>query len=150
MEVVTTLLSENETGAVYRSVVTPTGREGAGRSLALEFTVTAQGVLEFDNRQPGARACAGRRVSRLLAAEMSRTARTRVPGALGGRTEKGLACELRFHNRAYRLGFLRSHSVTAEMGSPDPGAPDRDSNAAWFEHPVRKLPLLLKLLLKSK
>ena len=146
MDAVTTLITENETGAVYR-VVFPRSRGGkTGEPLALEFSVTHQGGLGFDNRQPGARACAGRRVSRLLAAEMARTARDRVPGALGGRTEKGLAFELRVHNRAHRLGFRPDHAVTAEMGSPDPAAPDFDTNAVVFERPVRGIPPLLKLL----
>ena len=150
MDVTTTLISENENGAVYR-VVFPRSRGGEpGEPLALEFSVTSRGCLGFDNRQPGARACAKRRVSRLLAEEMTRTARERVPGALGGRTEKGLAFELRVHNRAHRLGFRPDHAVTAEMGSPYPAAPDYDNNAAWFEHPVRQIPLLLKLLRGSR
>ena len=150
MDAVTTLKSENETGAVYRVVFPRTAHARSGEPLALEFSVTPQGGLGFDNRQPRARACAGRRISRLLAAEMARTARDRVPGALGGRTEKGLAFELRVHNRAHRVGFRPDHAVTAEMGSPDPAAPDYDNNAAWFEHPVRQIPLLLKLLLRTK
>jgi hypothetical protein len=144
MNVVTTLLSENETGAVYRILLPDAADAKTGKPLALEFTVTPEGALVFDNRQPGARACAGRRISHLLAAEMARIARYRVPGALGGRTERGLAFELRFHNRAYRAGFLRSHAVTAEMGSPDPAAPDYDGNAAVFERPVRGLPPILR------
>ena len=148
MNVMTTLQSENETGAVYRSVFTLPARRGPARSLALVFAVDPQGGLSFDNRQPGARACAGRRVSRLLAAEMARTARERVPGALDDRTERGLAFELRFHNRAYRAGFMPSHAVTAEMGSPVPAALDYDRNAAWFEHPLRRLPLAVKTVLK--
>lgn len=150
MDVTTTLIAENETGAVYRVVFPRSRPEEPGESLALEFSVTPQGGLGFDNRQPGARVCAGRRISRILAAEMTRTARARVPGALGGRTEKGLAFELRVHNRAHRVGFRPDHAVTAEMGSPDPAAPDYDNNAAWFEHPVRQLPLLLKLLRGSR
>ena len=147
MDAVTTLKSENETGAVYRVVFPRTAHARSGEPLALEFSVTPQGGLGFDNRQPRARACAGRRISRLLAAEMARTARDRVPGALGGRTEKGLAFELRVHNRAHRVGFRPDHAVTAEMGSPDPAAPDYDHNAAWFEHPLRSLPKIVKATL---
>ncbi len=146
MKLTTRLLSENETGAVYRCVLTRSARKGPARALVLHFTVTEQGALGFDNRQPGARACAGRQASRLLAADMAAAAKARVPGALSDRTEKGLAFELRVHNRAYRLGVHRSHSVTAEMGAAAPAAPDYDPNAVWFEHPLRNVRPILKAL----
>lgn len=117
------------------------------RSVTLCFSVTPAGALGFDNRQPGARACAGRQLSLALASEMARVARERVPGALSGRTQRGLAFELRVHNVAYRLGLFRTRSVTTEMGSPDPAAPDYDHNAAWFEHPLRSLPKIVKATL---
>lgn len=120
------------------------------RSVTLCFSVTPAGGLGFDNRQPNARACANRRVSLALASEMARIARERVPGALHGRTQRGLAFELRVHNVAYRLGLFRTQSVTAEMGSPDPDAPDYDHNAAWFEHPVRCLPEIVKAVLFTR
>lgn len=120
------------------------------RSVTLCFSVTPAGGLGFDNRQPNACACANRRVSLALASEMARIARERVPGALHGRTQRGLAFELRVHNVAYRLGLFRTQSVTAEMGSPDPDAPDYDHNAAWFEHPVRCLPEIVKAVLFTR
>ena len=120
------------------------------QSHTLRFSVTPEGALGFDNRQPGARACAGRQLSLALASEMARVARERVPGALSGRTQRGLAFELRVHNVAYRLGLFRTRSVTTEMGSPDPAAPDYDHNAAWFEHPVRSLPGIIKALLVTR
>ena len=113
----------------------------------LAFSVTSVGALGFDNRQPNARACANRRLSLALAAEMARVARERVPGALQGRTQRGLAFELRVHNRFYRLGLFRHRTVTTEMGSPLPSVPDFDHNAAWFEHPIRSLPRMIKALL---
>lgn len=146
MKLTTRLLSENETGAIYRCVLTRSARRGPARTVVLHFTVTKQGALGFDNRQPGARACAGRRASRLLAADMAAAARARVPGALSDRTEKGLAFELRVHNRAYRLGVHRYHSVTAEIGGAVPDAPDYDSNAIWFERPLRNIRPILKAL----
>lgn len=145
MELITTLLRETEQGAVYE--LAP--REpGAGWSL--RFSVTPEGALGFDNRQPDAGRCAQRRISAALAEQMARTARARVPGALAGRTVKGLAFELRVHNRAYRLGVLRRQAVTAELGSPEPGAPDFDRNAAFFERPLRGLPLVFKSLLSHR
>lgn len=120
------------------------------RSVTLCFSVTPAGGLGFDNRQPNARACANRRVSLALASEMARIARERVPGALHGRTQRGLAFELRVHNVAYCLGLFRTQSVTAEMGSPDPDAPDYDHNAAWFEHPVSCLPEIVKAVLFTR
>lgn len=142
MTTVSTLRRETDREALYDLTVS-----NARRSLTLGFSISPEGALGFDNRQPNARACANRRVSLALAAEMARVARARVPGALRGRTRRGLAFELRAHNRAYRLGLFRSRSVTTEMGSPDPAAPDYDHNAAWFEHPIRSIPLLLRILL---
>ena len=84
-----------------------------------------------------------------LAEEMIRAAQTRVPGALGGRTHRAVAFELRVHYCAFRLGVLRSHSVTAEIGSLRPDAADYDSNAVWFEHPFRSAPAILKALFKG-
>ncbi len=142
MTTVTTLRQETDKNALYDVTVS-----NVHRSLTLGFSVTPEGGLSFDNRQPNSRACANRRTSLALAAEMTQTARRRVPGSLRGRTQRGLAFELRVHNRAYRLGLFRIHSVTTEMGSPDPTAPDYDHNAAWFEHPIRRLPLLIRILL---
>ncbi|MBQ1411295.1 MAG: hypothetical protein IIY94_08485 [Oscillospiraceae bacterium] len=140
-----TLQLEDEQRALYHITLrTPHG------TCTLAFSVTPKGALGFDNRQANARVCMERRLSRVLAAEMIRTARERVPGALCGRTPRGLAFELRAHYRAYRLGILRIHSVTAEMGATDPHAPDHDSNAAWFEHPVRGLPSTLRALFASR
>ena len=113
----------------------------------LSFSVTQDGFLGFDNRQPNAKACLNRAVSRLLAAEMSRTACERVPGALKGRSLRGLAFELRVHNRAFRLGLFRSHSVTTELGGLDAFAPGYDHNAIWFEHPFRCIPAILRALI---
>ena len=142
MTAVATLLQETDTGAIFDVALS-----GPRRSLSLRFSVTPEGALGIDNRQPGARACAGRQLSLALASEMARVARERVPGALSGRTQRGLAFELRMHNVAYRLGLFRTRSVTTEMGSPDPAAPDYDHNAAWFEHPLRSLPKIVKATL---
>ena len=130
MTVTVTLLQETPAAATYRAVLT---RDPETRPIALDFTVSAKGALAFDNRQPGARVCANHRISRLLAAEMARTARARVPGALAGRTEQGLARELRAHFQAYRMFLLRSRSAVSDMGALDPAAPDYDKNAAIFE-----------------
>ena len=148
MNVKTTLLQENEPGAICRAELPCPSWEDPARVCALNFSVTPAGVLSFDNRQPGAKACAGRRASRLMAEAMVRTARERCPEALPGRTTRGLARELRVHNWFYRLGILRRHSVTSEMGGLDPAAPDYDDNAVCFEHPIRSLPQVLKLMLK--
>lgn len=145
MTAVATLLQETDTGAIFDVALS-----GPRRSLSLRFSVTPEGALGIDNRQPGARACAKRQISRTLAAEMARVARERVPGALRGRTQRGLAFELRVHNIAYRLGLFRTRSVTTEMGSPFADAPDHDHNAAWFEHPVRSLPGIIKALLVTR
>ena len=142
MTAVATLLQETDTGAIFDVALS-----GPRRSLSLRFSVTSEGALGFDNRQPDARACAGRQLSLALASEMARVARERVPGALSGRTQRGLAFELRMHNVAYRLGLFRTRSVTTEMGSPDPAAPDYDHNAAWFEYPLRSLPKIVKATL---
>ena len=147
MTVETKLLEQTPQGARYQVLVKlpPRRRPDAEeRRIPLEFTVTPEGALGFDNRQPQAKLCARGRVSRALAEEMARTARLQVPGALAGRTQKGLARELRLHYRAYRLGLMRVHAVTAELGSPDPDAPDHDNNAVLFEHPFRGLPQLLR------
>ena len=144
MNVQIDLLRETKDGAVYRAVLTGPGAPAE----PLEFSVSSSGALAFDNRQPHARACAGRAASLALAEAMTRTARSRVPAALSGRTTGGLARELRLHYRAYRLGLFRAQAVTAEMGSPDPAAPDHDHNAALFEHPLRGLPQTLKHLLR--
>ena len=146
----TLLLREDEKQAVYRVVLSAPsrGKNAAPVEYALEFSVTAQGGLGFDNRQPNARLCVSPAVSRLLAEEMARTAQARVPGALAGRSRKGLARELRLHRRAYALGVKRSHAVTAELGSLAPEAPDHDHNAVWFEHPFRSLPAIVKALFR--
>ena len=126
------------------------GDPGEERSSSfVEFSVADSGVLSFDNRQPQARRWAGFRSSRLLAEEMMKAAEARVPGALKGRSLRGIAREIRIHYRAWRMGIKPSHSVTAEMGSSDPAAPDYDGNAVWFEHPIRSLPRIVKALLKK-
>ena len=118
-------------------------------TCTLRFSVTPEGALGFDNRQPDARFCAKKQASLVMAAEMLRTARERAPSALQGRTQRGLAFELRIHNRFYRLGLFRRRTVTTEMGSPLPSAPDYDHNAAWFEHPIRSLPRMIKAFLRK-
>ena len=139
-------LESGAEGTVYRALLPqPLCKRGEG---ALRFTVTPQGALIFDNRQPDARLCARRRVGAALAEAMTRTAQAQVPGAQAGRTQKGVARELRVHRRAYALGLKRSHSVTTELGSPDPAAPDYDDNALWFERPLRSLPGILRALFK--
>lgn len=142
MTVETTIREETEENLQYDVSVS-----SLRRSVTLSFTLTRAGILGFDNRQPDARACANRQISLALASEMARTARQRVPGALRGRTQRGLAFELRVHYAAYRLGIFRAYSVTTEMGSLDPDAPDYDHNAAWFEHPLRSLPKIVKATL---
>ena len=140
MQVETSLLRETEAGGVYRAVF-------RDPDFTLIFTVTPEGALGFDNRQPGTRRCAKRRVSKALAEEMSRVARSRSSDALAGRTQRGIARELRIHNRAWRLGVKRSQAVTTEMGGMKREAPDFDHNAVWFERPFRSLPKILKALL---
>ena len=144
MTAVTTLQQETGSDALFAVSLS-----GPRRSHILRFSVTKDGAIGFDNRQPDARVCAGRRASLALASELLRIARSRVPGALRGRTKRGIAFELRVHNRAHRLGLFRTHSVPTEMGSLDPDAPDFDHNAAWFEHPVRSLPQMVKWLLAA-
>ena len=141
MTLQTRLIAETESGWTYEILLPDRSRPGP-----LRFSVTPKGALSFDNRQPQARACRSRRASRLLAAEMEGAARERVPGALAGRSQKGLALELRAHYYAYRIGFFRRHAANAELGSPNPAAPDYDANAALFEHPLRGLPAVLKAL----
>lgn len=140
MQVETSLLRETEQGGVYRAVF-------RDPDCTLLFTVTPEGTLGFDNRQPGARRCAGGKLSRALAEEMRRTARSRVPDALADRTQRGLARELRLHNRAWRLRVKPGHTVTAEIGGMRRELPDFDDNAVWFECPFRSLPKILKTLL---
>ncbi len=67
MTAVATLLQETDTGAAFDVALS-----GPRRSLSLRFSVTSEGALGFDNRQPGARACAGRQLSLALASEMAR------------------------------------------------------------------------------
>lgn len=149
MELQTEFLREAEEGAVYRVSLENAGRRARRLPAALEFTVTPKGALIFDNRQSGARLCERRRISLALAGAMTRAARERVPCAQAGRTQKGAARELRIHSRAYALGVKRSHSVTTELGSPDPAAPDYDDNALLFERPLRSLPAILRALIKK-
>ena len=130
----TTPPSENSQGVFYRAVIPcPKG------SQALTFSISPRGILSFDNRQPKACLCAVRSCSLSLAKELLQAARNRSPDALRGRTPEGLAFELRVHYRLYRLRILRSHTGTTEMGSTAPAAPDYDSNAAFFEFPLRCL-----------
>jgi hypothetical protein len=144
MNTTTKLRQETVSEAIYDVSIS-----ASRRACTLTFSVTPEGGLGFDNRQPGARACANRSVSLALAAEMARVARERIPGALQGRTQRGLAFELRIHSRFYRLGLFRRRTVTTEMGSPLPDAPDFDHNAAWFEHPIRSLPRMIKTLFRK-
>ena len=146
MNVKITLLQETEAGAVYRAELPCPTRKDPARVCALNFSLSPEGVLGFDNRQPDVRNGVGRQASRLLAEAMARTARERCPEALPGRTTRGLARELRIHYRFYRLGLLRRHTVTAEMGGLDPAGPGYDNNAFCFEHTLRGLPRLRQLL----
>ena len=145
MTAVTTFQQEIGTDALFE-----VSFSGPRRRHTLRFSVTKDGAIGFDNRQPDARVCAGRRASLALASEMLRAARSRDPDAQRGRTLRGLAYELRVHNRAYRLGLFRSSSVTTEMGSPASEAPDYDHNAVWFEHPLRSLPQILRWLFTER
>ena len=138
MKLETTLIRESENGSVYQTVFPSAAGGGADGPLSLEFTVARSGSLHFDNRQPGARAGMEPEPSRLLAAEMLRAARTQVPGALAGRTETGLAFELRVHYRFWRRGVLRSRTAVSDMGSLNRAAPDYDNNALIFERTARK------------
>lgn len=153
MTVQTTLLQEDSQGAVYRTRVQAPARRLLGRALGrpldytFTFSVTPEGALGFDNRQAQARGCAKGRVARSLAEEMTAAARARYPQALSGRTRRGMGLELSAHYRAYRLGLMKTHTVTTELGSLTPAAPDFDDNAAWFERPLRSLPQILRRLL---
>lgn len=151
-------LEETENGTVFRTVLPipapgeakPARRAGSpGRSAAaLQFTVTPEGALKLDNSQAEARRLLGRRLSLAMAAAMREIALARNPGALSGRTLRGMAFELRVHYRAYRMGLKRSHAAVTELGGLDPAAPDFDDNAAWFERPLRSLPAIGKALLR--
>ena len=149
MEEKSTLLRVEKGAAHFRLLLPHPSRSPAGPDLSLEFKVTPEGALGFDNRQPAARFCRNRRFCALLAAEMIRAAQDRVPGSLCGRSCRGVAFELRVHLLCYRLGLLRRHSVTTEIGSVDPAAADYDTNAGWFERPLRGIPVLCKALLRK-
>ena len=135
MSIKTTLLHETESAATYRTVLTDAS---SVKPLSLDFTVSQNGVLRFDNRQPGAALCMDPARSLLLAAEMLKAARTTVPGALSGRTERGLAFELRVHYRFWRRHVLRSRTAVSDMGGLNRRAPDYDSNALLFERAPRR------------
>ena len=135
MTVETTLLHETERAATYRTVLTDAS---SAKPLSLDFTVSKSGALRFDNRQPGAECCLDPARSRLLAAEMLEAARKKVPGALSGRTETGLAFELRLHYRFWRRHILRSRTAVSDMGGLVRTAPDYDNNAALFERAARR------------
>ena len=135
MTVETTLLHETERASTYRAVLTDAS---SAKPLSLDFTVSKSGALRFDNRQPGAECCLDPARSRLLAAEMLETARKKVPGALSGRTEAGLAFELRLHHRFWRRHILRSRTAVSDMGGLTRTAPDYDNNAILFERAARR------------
>lgn len=116
----------------------------------LTFSVDSQGAVTFDNRQPGAGCCKSRRLSRLVGAEMARIAGAQVPGALSGRTPRGLGLELRVHYWFYRLHILRIHTRITDLGSLDPTRPGYDTNGFVFERPLRGLPKAVKALVCRK
>ena len=138
MIIKTTLIREYESGAAFRTVFPPAVSGSEGTPLSLEFTVSRSGALHFDNRQPCAGLILDPARSLLLAAEMLKAARTTVPGALSGRTERGLAFELRVHYRFWRRHVLRSRTAVSDMGGLTRTAPDYDSNAVLFERAPRR------------
>ena len=139
-------LEETENGTVFRTVLPTPAPDGS--EAVLRFTLTPEGALKLDNRQPEAGRLLGRRLSLAMAAAMREIALARNPGALSGRTLRGMAFELRVHRRAWQMGVKRSHAVVTELGGLDPAAPDYDDNAAWFERPVRSLPAIGKALVR--
>lgn len=139
-------LEETENGTVFRTVLPTPAPDGS--EAALRFTLTPEGALKLDNRQPEARRLRGKRSALAMAAVMREAALARNPAALSGRTLRGMAFELRVHYRAYRMGLKRSHAAVTELGGLDPAAPDFDDNAAWFERPLRSLPSIGKALLR--
>jgi hypothetical protein len=121
---------------------------GRAEEYVLGFEITRDGVLTFDNRQAQAAVCSRRPAARTLAGEMLAAARHSCPGALTGRTLRGLHFELDAHYRAYRLGLLMKYAVVTDIGGTDPAAPDYDSNGAFFEHPLRNIPQAFREFLK--
>lgn len=139
-------LEETENGTVFRTVLPTPAPDGS--EAVLRFTLTPEGALKLDNRQPEAGRLLGRRLSLAMAAAMREAALTQNPDALSGRTLRGMAFELRVHYWAFRMGLKRSHAAVTELGGLEPAAPDFDDNAAWFERPVHSLPTIGKALLR--
>lgn len=123
-------------------------RLGKPRDYRFEFIVAPSGVVRFDNRQAQARACGSRRAGGLLAAEICRVATRQVPGALTGRSPRGLRWELGVHYRFHQLGVLRRHATVTDMGGTEAQGPDYDGNAVCFEHPSKSLGPILRELKK--
>ena len=116
----------------------------------LTFSVDSNGAVAFDNAQAGAQCCKNRRISRAVGAEMARLAGEQVPGALGGRSPRGLGLELWVHYWFYRLRILRVHTRVTDLGSLDPAHPGYDTNGFVFERPVRGLPKAVKALARRR
>ena len=154
LPVKTDLLKESEGIRYYRVRICVPSCRFFGLTIrraeeyVLDFEITGDGVLTFDNRQAQAAVCRRRPAARTLAGEMLAAARSSCPGALTGRSLRGLHFELDAHYRAYRLGLLMKYAVVTDIGGTDPAAPDYDSNGAFFEHPLRNIPQAFREFLK--
>ncbi|MBQ7063714.1 MAG: hypothetical protein IJM90_02310 [Firmicutes bacterium] len=154
LSVKTELLKESDESLEFRTCIVVPPRHifgqapGRTKEYALDYQLNRSGTLAFDNRQPQAFACRKWRISRALAEEMHTETLRRIPAALSGRTTKGLCMELIVHYWAFRFKFLMKYAVVTDIGSAEPDAPDYDSNAAWFEHPVRSIPDIIRETLR--
>ena len=112
-------------------------------NYSFTYSVDSQGIIKFDNSQEMAENLAKGDVRRKLAEEMMRVAKTKVPGALEGRTISGIAFELYAHYRGKTLGIMSGHTSTTEIGGTVKTAIGYDYNADWFEHPIQNIPTII-------
>ncbi len=104
-----------------------------------EFVIDEYGIVKFDNSNKTNRENAywlfTDEISEALAQEILRVASENVPGALSGRTVKGIAREIRWHCPPGLIGI--GPTIIADIGGMDKSKDSYDYNAKVFENPWR-------------
>ena len=144
-ETETTVVEENDGNVTYETTIkytrskkrrwpwSPSSGTQEQITVALQYTVSSDGAISFDNKQSDASALVIECVQNALAEEMYTKCTEQVPESLSGRTIKGIGAELYWHYLSYDLNILSGPAEYANIGGLDKDKPGYDSNGRIFE-----------------
>ncbi|MGM9602282.1 MAG: RHS repeat-associated core domain-containing protein, partial [Faecousia sp.] len=145
-------VEENEEGTVYSYTITyayfniPFYFLSYMKTSTVEYTVTKDGIIIFDNSQKGAYALLDEKFLESLSKNMMKKTKKLVPDSLQGRTTQGISFELLVHYLASTAGIKPENTDVTHIGSSVPGSVGYDYNADWFERPLANIDEIIAAL----